>query len=109
MTAADREPLLEPASRLRAATERLRLTLAAYQDAPDSACLPAGDCVLLGDLRTLLAAAPPWHAVTTLVSCDLLAVAPGDWSRPLRVQLLAPSAEAPFHAQLVFRDVEAGL
>jgi hypothetical protein len=89
---------------LEQAKERITRTLNAYADAPDTACVPGGDCILLGDLRALLNAAPASLCLSADISGELFdAQADGRERGPYFVTLHLNSFN-PYRVALVFRE-----
>lgn len=92
------------AKQLEQSKERIAKTLRQYADAPDTACIPAGDCVLLGDLRALVNAAPSRFCLSANITGDLVDVAEGVERGPFMVTLTRDDFN-PYRVRLTLVEV----
>lgn len=94
---------IELAKLLEQSKDRIANTLRQYADAPDTACVPRGDCILLGDLRALVNAAPSRFCLSADVTGDLVDVVDGVERGPLFVTITRHDFN-PYRVAVTFRE-----
>lgn len=94
---------IELARLLEQSKERIAKTLRQYADAPDTACVPGGECILLGDLRALVNAAPSRLCLSADISGDLVDVVDGVERGPLFVTITRHDFN-PYRVAVTFRE-----